>query len=194
MLQVPTAMLPALSSKFLYNAAIVYVLMSAPSATMPGWKHLGTKFKLVGMPDINTRDAFHGVLGGVGGIAHVAIDMDMNTHSQRIIDETVKSNLQLLNVAAKEPSVKSVVIMSSSAACALPTTGVPCKVNLKTWNNAVIEQTTSPWHSEGNSRWHGIIPYEASKVRGEQEASAWVREHNLAFSSNRVSRNVNVST
>lgn len=148
------------------------MVLSAPSPTISGWRHVGSKFKLVEVPDIDTPDSFDGVVKDVDGIAHIAINTDMNPHSQGIVDETVKSNLQLLNVANKEPSVKSVLITSSLAACALFTTGVPYKINSKTWNNAAIQQTTSPRNSQGNPRWHRIILYGASKAHGEQEAFA----------------------
>ncbi|KAL9489819.1 hypothetical protein ACSS6W_002096 [Trichoderma asperelloides] len=156
--------------------------------------YFGSKFELVEVPNINTPGAFHRAMKDVDGIAHIAMNMDMNPHNQSIIDETINSNLQLLDAAAKEPSVKSVVITSSLAACALPTIGVPYRIDSKTWNNAAIEQTATPWNLEGNPRWHGIILYGASKARGEQEAFAWVREHRPSFSFNTVVPNVNFGT
>ncbi|GFP54370.1 NAD-dependent epimerase/dehydratase terH [Trichoderma asperellum] len=156
--------------------------------------YFGSKFELVEVPNINTPGAFDGAVKDVDGIAHIAMNMDMNPHNQSIIDETINCNLQLLDAAAKEPSVKSVVITSSLAACALPTTGVPYRIDSKTWNNAAIEQAATPWNLEGNPRWHGIILYGASKARGEQEAFAWVREHKPSFSFNTVVPNVNFGT
>jgi nucleoside-diphosphate-sugar epimerase len=156
--------------------------------------YFGPKFELFEVPDINFAGAFNRALKGVDGVAHIAMNMDMNPQHQGIIDETIKSNLQLLEAAAKEPSVKSVVITSSLAACALPITGRPYNINSCTWNTTAIEQTTKPWNLEGNPRWHGIVLYGASKARGEQEAFAWVREHKPAFSFNTVVPNVNFGT
>ncbi|PTB34865.1 uncharacterized protein TrAFT101_002301 [Trichoderma asperellum] len=156
--------------------------------------YFGSRFELVEVPNINTPGAFDGALKDVDGIAHIAMNMDMSPHNQSIIDETINSNLQLLDAAVKEPSVKSVVITSSLAACALPTKGVPYRIDSKTWNNAAIEKTATPWNLEGNPRWHGIILYGASKARGEQEAFAWVREHKPSFSFNTVVPNVNFGT
>ncbi|KAH8690829.1 NAD dependent epimerase/dehydratase family protein [Talaromyces proteolyticus] len=153
--------------------------------------YFGPKFELVELPDIHTPGAFDGALKGVDGVAHIAMNMDMNPQNQAIIEQTIKSNLQLLEAAAKELSVKSVVITSSLAACALPTTGKPYKINSTTWNTEAIDQTIKPWNSEGNPRWHGIILYGASKARGEQEAFAWVHEYKPAFSFNTVVPNVN---
>ncbi|KAL7905250.1 NAD(P)-binding protein [Trichoderma velutinum] len=137
-------------------------------------EYFGPKLELIEVPDLNAPDAFDKALEGVDGVAHIAMDMDMNPQNHTIIENTIKSNLQLLKAAAKESSVKSVVITSSLAACALPTTGTPYKI--------------------GNPRWHGIILYGASKARGEQEAFAWMREHKPAFSFNTVVPNVNFGT
>ncbi|KAL6823578.1 NAD(P)-binding protein [Trichoderma camerunense] len=137
-------------------------------------EYFGPKFELIEVPDLNAPDAFDKAIEGVDGVAHIAMDMDMNPQNHAIIENTIKSNLQLLKAAAKEPSVKSVVITSSLAACALPTTGTPYKI--------------------GNPRWHGIVLYGASKARGEQEAFAWMREHKPAFSFNTVVPNVNFGT
>ncbi|PKK49054.1 hypothetical protein CI102_6503 [Trichoderma harzianum] len=144
----------------------------APNAWMK--EYFGPKFELIEVPDLNAPDAFNKAIEGVDGIAHIAMDMGMNPQNHAIIENTIKSNLQLLKAAAKESSVKSVVITSSLAACALPTTGTPYKI--------------------GNPRWHGIVLYGASKARGEQEAFAWMREHKPAFSFNTVVPNVNFGT
>ncbi|KAF4333108.1 aldehyde reductase II [Fusarium beomiforme] len=151
----------------------------------------GPNFELVQVSDISVPGAFDEVLQGVDGIVHTAMNMDMNPQNQGVIGDTVNSNLYLLEAAAKVLSVKSVVITSSLAACALPTTGKPYKIDANTWNTDAIEQTSKPWDGQGNPRWHGIVLYGASKARGEQAAFAWVREHKPSFSFNTVVPNVN---
>ncbi|KAF5627237.1 aldehyde reductase II [Fusarium tjaetaba] len=151
----------------------------------------GSNFELVEVPDISIPGAFDKALQGVDGVAHMAMNMDMNPQNQGVIDDTINSNLSLLESAVKVPSVKSVVITSSLAACALPTTGEPYKIDATTWNTEAIDQTSEPWDGQGNPRWHGIILYGAAKARGEQAAFAWVREHKPSFSFNTVVPNVN---
>lgn len=129
--------------------------------------YFGPKFELVEVPDIYAPDAFQRSLKGVDGVAHIAMNMDMNPRNHAIIEQTVQSNLQLLEAAALEPSIKSVVITSSLAACALPTTGTPYRIDSTTWNTAAIEQTSQPWNSEDNPRLYGIMLYGASKARSE---------------------------
>ncbi|OQU95255.1 hypothetical protein CLAIMM_01488 [Cladophialophora immunda] len=163
-----------------------------PNAWMKG--HFGSRFELVEVPDISSPGAFAEAIKGVDGIAHVAMNMDMDPHHHAVIEDTINANLHLLAAAAREPSVKSVVITSSSAACAIPTTGAAYKIDPTTWNTAAIEQTSRPWNGEGNPRWHGLLLYGASKARGEQEAFAWVRAHNPPFSFNTVVPNVNFGT
>ncbi|KAL7764047.1 hypothetical protein ACKLNR_005192 [Fusarium oxysporum f. sp. zingiberi] len=151
----------------------------------------GSNFELVQVPDISTPGAFDEALKDVNGVVHTAMNMDMNPQNQGVIDDTINSNLYLLEAAAKIPSVKSVVITSSLAACALPTTGEPYKIDSTTWNTDAIEKTAEPWDGQGNPRWHGIVLYGAAKARSEQAAFAWVREHKPSFSFNTVVPNVN---
>ncbi|PCD29554.1 hypothetical protein AU210_012090 [Fusarium oxysporum f. sp. radicis-cucumerinum] len=151
----------------------------------------GSNFELVQVPDISTPGAFDEALKDVNGVVHTAMNMEMNPQNQEVIDDTINSNLYLLEAAAKVPSVKSVVITSSLAACALPTTGEPYKIDSTTWNTDAIEKTAEPWDGQRNPRWHGIVLYGAAKARSEQAAFAWVREHKPSFSFNTVVPNVN---
>ncbi|KAF4443170.1 NAD dependent epimerase/dehydratase family protein [Fusarium austroafricanum] len=166
------------------------------STTTNTWMktHFGPNFELAEVPDISCPGAFDEALKDVDGVVHTAMNMDMNPQNQAIIDDTVDSNLHLLESAAKASSVKSVVITSSLAACDLPTTGTPYKIDSNTWNLDAIEQTYKPWDGKGNPRWHGIMLYAAAKARSEQTAFAWVREHKPSFSFNTVVPNVNFGT
>ncbi|KAF4437289.1 aldehyde reductase II [Fusarium acutatum] len=164
------------------------------SITANAWMKafFGPNFELVEVPDISAPCAFDEALQGVDGVVHTAMNMDMNPKNQEVIEDTVNSNLYLLEAAAKVPSVKSVVITSSLAACALPTTGEPYKIDVSTWNTDAIEKTSKPWDGQGNPRWHGIVLYGAAKARSEQAAFAWVHEHKPSFSFNTVVPNVNL--
>lgn len=69
-------------------------------------EYFGSKFELIEVPDLNAPDAFDKAIEGVDGIAHIAMDMDMNPQNHAIIENTIKSNLQLLKAAAKSPASK----------------------------------------------------------------------------------------
>ncbi|KAF9771849.1 hypothetical protein IL306_010488 [Fusarium sp. DS 682] len=163
------------------------------SISANGWMStfFGANFELVEVPNISVPHAFDDALKGVDGVVHTAMNMDMNPQNQEVIEDTINSNLYLLQAAAKVSCVKSVVITSSLAACALPTTGKPYKIDTDTWNTDAIEQTSDPWDGQGNPRWHGIVLYGAAKARSEQAAFAWVRENKPPFSFNTVVPNVN---
>lgn len=163
------------------------------SITANAWMKtfFGSNFELVQVPDISTPGAFDEALKDVNGVVHTAMNMEMNPQNQGVIDDTINSNLYLLEAAVKVPSVKSVVITSSLVACALPTTGEPYKIDSTTWNTDAIEKTAEPWDGQGNPRWHGIVLYGTAKARSEQAAFAWVREHKPSFSFNTVVPNVN---
>ncbi|KIY00742.1 uncharacterized protein Z520_03407 [Fonsecaea multimorphosa CBS 102226] len=156
--------------------------------------HFGPRFELVEVSEISSPGAFDEAIKDVDGIAHLAMNMDMDPQNQAVIHDTIATNLHLLRSAAREPSVKSVVITSTSAACTLPTTGMPYKIDATTWNTAAIEHTSKPWNGEGNPRWHRILLYGAAKARGEQEAFAWVLQHKPRFSFNTVVPKVNFGT
>ncbi|KAF5532808.1 aldehyde reductase II [Fusarium mexicanum] len=163
------------------------------SITVNAWMKafFGPNFELVQVPNISTPGAFDEALKGVDGVVHTAMNMDMNPQNQGVIQDTINSNVYLLEAAVKVPSVKSVVITSSLAACALPTTGEPYKIDVTTWNTDAIDKTSEPWDGKGDPRWHGIVLYGAAKARSEQAAFAWVREHKPSFSFNTVVPNVN---
>lgn len=84
-------------------------------------EYFGPRFELVEVPNIYAPDAWDtpGLLDGVQGIAHMAMDTSMDPGNHAIIENTVTSTLALLEAAAKTTSVRSVVITSSLAACAL---------------------------------------------------------------------------
>ncbi|EEA21906.1 NAD dependent epimerase/dehydratase, putative [Talaromyces marneffei ATCC 18224] len=111
------------------------------------------------------------------------MDMNMDPQNHDLIEKTINSNLRLLEAAARQSSsVKSVVITSSLAACALPTTGVPYTIDPTTWNVKAIAQTSN----------NVVVEDETSKALGEQESFAWVHKHApLPFSFNTVVPNVN---
>ncbi|KAG5818956.1 hypothetical protein H9Q74_000250 [Fusarium xylarioides] len=163
------------------------------SITANAWMKafFGPNFELVEVLNISTTGAFNEALEGVDGVVHMAMNLDMNPQNQDVIEDTINSNLYLLEAAAKVPSVKSVVITSSLAACALPTTGEPYKIDATTWNTDAIEKTFKPWDGRGNPQWHGIVLYGAAKARSEQAAFTWVHEHKPSFSFNTVVPNVN---
>lgn len=160
--------------------------------------HFGHRFELVEVPDIYADDAFEtkGLLDGVQGIAHMAMNTSMDPKNHAIIQDTVKSTLRLLEAAARTSSVKSVVVTSSLAACALPTTGEPYTINPSTWNTDAITKTRNPLPdiqsmSPISARWHGITLYAASKALSEQASFTWVDKHNPSFRLNTVVPNVN---
>ncbi|KAF3399498.1 hypothetical protein DPV78_006435 [Talaromyces pinophilus] len=162
--------------------------------------YFGERFELVEVPNIYAPDAWGtpGLLDGVHGIAHMAMDTSMDPGNHAIIDDTVNSTLALLEAASKVASVKSVVITSSLAACALPTTGVPYTIDAGTWNTDAIQQTSTPAvpdelnEDKIKARWRGIELYAAFKALSEQASFAWVREHApVPFGFNTVVPNVN---
>ncbi|KAJ2983112.1 hypothetical protein NQ176_g930 [Zarea fungicola] len=153
-----------------------------------GWmkSFFGPKFELVEVPDLESPGALDAAIRGVDGIAHIAMNLNFDMNDAALADKTVKSHLQLLESAAKEPSVKSVVVTSSQAACILPTTGTPYEINSDTYNTTSIDLAAKPWNGEGDPFARRLHVYGAAKARGEQACFEWVREHKPAFDFNTV--------
>ncbi|KAJ3469915.1 hypothetical protein MRS44_000014 [Fusarium solani] len=157
----------------------VFIVTTSPSRDN-AWMttHFGPSFELVEVPDIESPGAFDMAIKGVDGVTHIAMNMDMSPQNQAIINNTIRSNLRLLEAAGAESSVKSVVITLPQR----PGTPQP------------LDKQPGRGTAKGNPRWHGIVLYGAAKARGEQEAFEWVRDHKPAFSFNTVVPNVNFGT
>lgn len=158
------------------------------SITSCAWmkSFFGPKFELVEVPDLDSPGSLDVALRGVDGIAHIAMNLNFDINNSALVDDTIKSWLQLLESAAKEPSVKSVVVTSSQAACILPTTGMPYEINSSTYNTTSIDLAAKPWDGQGDPFARRLHVYGAAKARGEQACFSWVRKHKPAFDFNTV--------
>ena len=156
--------------------------------------HYGPKFELHEIPDMSVTGAFGKAIQGVDGVLHIAMNTNMDPTDTSLIQETVQTNLQLLEAAARQPSVKSVVITSSQAACVWPVPGVPYEINVDSYNTWAIDESNQPWSGKGNVVERGLIIYAAAKARAEQEAWAWVKKAKPAYSFNTVVPNINWGT
>lgn len=125
----------------------------------------------------------------------------------------IAGTINFLKAAAKEPSVKSVVLTSSSSAVLIPEAnkegvvvdesgpnpqelrpGTSIKtdanaVSTDTWNDGVLEAIRN---KDMPKDLMPFLVYAASKTRGEQEFWKWVKENNPTFVANTVVPNMNV--
>ncbi|VUC27433.1 unnamed protein product [Clonostachys rosea] len=152
----------------------------------------GPKFSLVEVPDIFADNAFDEAVKGVDGVAHVAATTQF-TPDPSLIDEAVKGVTNLLAAAAKEPSVKRVVVTSSKAACMYPKPGISYELTQETYNQEAMDELKAPFDGK-NPLWRGMVIYCVAKATAEQRAFEWVRENKPHFVFNTVVPNLNMGT
>ncbi len=157
-------------------------------------EYYGPKFQLVEVPDINDCGAFDEALKDVDGIAQMAMNMALDPYDLTVIDKTIKSTISILQAAAREPSVKSVVWTSSMSACNQQAPGTPYEINLRTVNTWAIEEAKKPWNGEGHPTARGILLYAAAKACAEQAAWNWMKTQNPQFRLNVVFPDANWGT
>lgn len=137
----------------------------------------GSKLEIVQVPDITLDGAFDEAVRGCTAIAHLAAPVSLNFKDPKpVMHGAVQGTLSILRSAAKEPLVKSFVLLSSVAAISRLTKG-PHKVTEEDWNDwaeAMVEQkgTDTP----------GPVIYSASKTAAERAFWKFGKESNVGFS------------
>lgn len=156
--------------------------------------YFGPNLSLVEVPDISADNAFAEVVKGVDGVAHVAATVDMHPDPS-LVEKTVKSVINILEASAQEPSVKRVVVTSSSDACAKVLQGVPYKITTESFNYEALEEAKKPWDGENPpAPVRSMQVYAASKTAAELRARDWIREHKPHFVFNTVVPNFNMGS
>jgi len=100
-----------------------------------------------------------------------------------VVDPTVAGTLSVLRSAAKVPSVKRIVLTSSSTAALFPKENVVFEVGEDLWNDESVELAYSLAADHPLKAWH---VYSASKTLGERAAWNFVKEHKPTFTLNTI--------
>jgi nucleoside-diphosphate-sugar epimerase len=106
---------------------------------------------------------------------------------EEIIPTAVTGALNALKAAAKESSVKRVVITSSSLAATMPKPNVEFSISEESFNDEAVQKAWNFPEGEDPSL-RGIYLYGASKTQAEKESWRWVRENRPKFVFNTVVR------
>ncbi|KAF4959509.1 hypothetical protein FSARC_10714 [Fusarium sarcochroum] len=124
----------------------------------------GNDLEIVQVPDIIAPGAFDDAVKGVHAIAHLAAGVSLSfTDPDPVIDLAVQGTLSVLKSAATEPSIKSVVLMSSIAAILDIKKELPARFTEADWNDAALA-TVKKLGKESPKP----LIYFASKVAGER--------------------------
>ncbi|ORY14370.1 NAD dependent epimerase/dehydratase family protein [Clohesyomyces aquaticus] len=156
--------------------------------------HYGPNFALVEVPDLSNDGALDEAVKQVDGILNVATSTAFNPDPEAFIRPAVKSALNVLEAASKEPSVKSVVYTSSQAACLHIEPGKPYSITSETWNESSLEAAWS-WEPKDDKSFARMgINYECAKTQAEKSCFEWVKKNRPHFTFNTVVPNVNFGT
>lgn len=134
-----------------------------------------------------------GIATGISGIAHIASDVSFNTDPEKVVTPMVKKIEAVLSIAASIPTVKRVVITSSSSAATFPAPGVKRHISTSSWNDESLERAWAP-APEGESKsfddGRGFEVYAASKTAGERAAWKYVKENQPGYVLNTILPNM----
>lgn len=138
------------------------------------------------VPDVAAPGAFDHALEDVAGVVHVASDLSFSSDPAKVIPgvEAAITNI-LESTAAKGPSIKRVVLTSSSSAAIFPITGTKDTIAVDSWNDVSVAKA---WHAEEEGRAYHV--YAASKVASEKALWRFVKERKPKFEVNAVLPNL----
>ncbi|GAB1214660.1 hypothetical protein ATERTT37_003824 [Aspergillus terreus] len=138
-------------------------------------------FESVVLPSFEDTDALVSALDGVSGIIHAAADMSFSSDPNAVIPWVVNATLNVLAAAAKTPSVKSVVLLSSSSAAYMTFPGGgPLVVDKDSYNDMSVKLA---WDETTPEPLRRFAVYAASKTEAERKAWNWMEEQSRILGS-----------
>jgi nucleoside-diphosphate-sugar epimerase len=155
--------------------------------------HYGPNFSIIEVPNMSLPCAMDAAVQGCDGIAHIASPTSdaYNPDPQAVIPMGIRCALELLEAAAREPSVKSVVYTSSQAAAVMLVPGKKYHITPESWN----EESKAAWTMPVTPDFRRMLfNYMCAKTEAEQQSFAWVKEHKPQFTFNSVVPNLNFGT
>ncbi|KAJ5980341.1 NAD dependent epimerase/dehydratase [Penicillium waksmanii] len=141
-------------------------------------------FETVLIRSFENHDEIENALEGIDGVIHLASDVSFNNDPNAVIPWVVQATQDLLKSAARHPSVKRVVLASSSTAAYLTWPDANGRtLDTNTWNDAAV---AAAWDEETDPQKKPMIVYSASKTEGERQAWKWIEENRPSFVFNAV--------
>lgn len=143
------------------------------------------KFDLVKLVDYTTPDALHALIENrdVAAVIHTATVTGKNSNPDEIIPQSINMTMAAVRAAAREPSVKRLVLTSSISAVYKFKPATVVKLDVNSWNDEAVEIASQPASDEENPF---LKIYPASKVLSEREAWKFVEEEKPGFILNSV--------
>ncbi|KAK1974670.1 NAD dependent epimerase/dehydratase [Colletotrichum cereale] len=136
------------------------------------------------VPHLDDQEALKQAMTGVAGVASIASDVSLSDDPDAVIPWVVKATETILAVAAKQPSIKRVVLTSSAYAASIR---VPDQkgvvVDESTFNEPAIK---AAWDPNTPKEGKAAFVYAASKAEGERAAWKWVEENKPGYVFNTI--------
>lgn len=139
--------------------------------------------ELVVVPDLAADHAFDEAVKGMSAVAHVASIVTFDPDPSKVIPQTVRGAVSILEAALREPSVREFVYTSSIVAATIPAPGNTTHVDRHTWNDTAVQLAWSPPPYDAM---RGSIVYMASKTEAEKAVWRFVEEEKPHFTVNSI--------
>ncbi|KAK2058429.1 NAD dependent epimerase/dehydratase [Colletotrichum caudatum] len=140
-------------------------------------------YEQVIVPHLDDPEALEQAMAGVAGVVSVASDTSFSEDPNAVIPVVVKITETLMAVAAKQPSVKRVVLTSSAFAASICVPNQKTYVDESTYNESAIK---AAWDPNTPKEMKPAVVYAASKAEGERAAWKWVEEHKPGYVLNTI--------
>jgi len=137
------------------------------------------KFEGVAIPDLADGEELVKAFKGVDGIIHTAADVSLSPDPNQVIPHSVEDVKTLLRAASAVPTIKRVVLTSSSIAAVKPTANKVGKVDETSWNETDFQNAWAPPPYTAD---RAFPVYAAGKLATEKAAWEYMKEHKPHFS------------
>jgi len=135
------------------------------------------KLEIVIVDDLMSQEQYEKAFVGAEGIAHVALPQ----HTATWVEDVNKSVLGVLKAAAKESSIKRVVLTSSSSTVMQGPDFVDRPLTDQDWNeNALVRYEKMGVEDRGKPESIKIV-YAVAKMNSEKEAWKWMEDNKPKF-------------
>jgi nucleoside-diphosphate-sugar epimerase len=136
---------------------------------------------------VSDKSGIQAAVKNVAGIIHVAINTELPPNPEPYVPKAIEETLNVLRAASAEPSVKSVVLTSSSIAAVA--WGAKGNIPKDAFNE---DMTKLAWDPNFEHPAKKFFVYAAAKTQSEQAAWKYVKEQQPHFTLNTVLPNCNI--
>jgi nucleoside-diphosphate-sugar epimerase len=139
--------------------------------------------EIVEVKDMAVDGGFDDSVKGVAGVVHVATITSFDPDPNNVIPGTIAGVENILKVAAKESSVKSLVFTSTVGTATFPVPNNPTHVVADSWNDIAVQMA---WAPPPYTPERSLVTYIGSKVEAERALWKFVDEQKPRFRVNAV--------